>query len=272
MNQFNYSTSITGIRNLELVQNPSSPLLVDDLMRFQHYIQEKVSFAASTKRIHVSRIRQLIRFLKNTSPDLTIESYPAAVTEFINFAMENLGLRASSINNFQKTFRLYGNFANIQITRRRIAPEKILRKRLTGEEEARLLETAGSANSCRNRILFLLFLRTDLRLHECVNLELRQLYLDDRVPNISVMRQGKQTQIVMGQDVVDAMENWLAERALSSSARNSTYVFFGPGGKNLTTSAIDSCVRKVGWRAHLDVSVRVLSYTGRTKRMYVGAI
>lgn len=264
MNQWNYSPTTSPSFQVVPETTPAKTL-VEDLIRFQNHVEDSATFAASTKRIHISRIRQLVLFIQERKVVPSVQQFPGVVGEFMAFAREELTLKANSINNLHKTFRLYSKFANLPVANGRVKAEKIERRRLTLEEEVRYLDCARTHSSPRTVILSLLFLRTDIRLHECVSLEMSQVCLDAQTPHLQVTRGGREMTINLSSEVVDSMRIWLAERANSANA-TSKYVFCGPGGNCLTTSAIDSSLRKIGWRSHLDLSARILTYTGRARR------
>ncbi len=278
MTQCNYSNS-TSPAKLEVVDNPqhvsttglckpsTGRWLIDSLLNFQSTIENTKTFASSTRRIHVSRIRQLILFLEEQKREPPLEEFPEVVGEFITFATEILELKSTSISNLYKTFRLFANSANVPITPAGIKSSKVKRRTLSLEEEERFVESARSSKSVRNTVLSLLFLHTDVRLHECVHLQMSDLFLDENPESIRVNRCGRDQFIPLTNELVDALQQWFVERRVIPASADLPFVFLSQSGNNLTTSAIDSSLRKIGWRSQIDISVRVLVNTGRARRI-----
>jgi integrase len=241
---------------LNAIAQPA-PQDIDDL--FEKYMDwlEVQKFAAGTKRIYLSKTRKLIHHWKTKCPSLRIDQL---TDSFLSHLRDVDRAQASTINGFITTIEQLSRCAGV--TRPAVIREKSERKRqlncLSAEDYNRFCSTVSSAGSVRDVLIVQLFLYSGLRPSEC-----RMLKLSDVSPNLmSITVQGRRSPraIMMTVRQSQVLAEWLGVREASQQS-HSPFLFPSPTGQSLSPGAIDLIVRKLGWRARIVVSARLLRNT-----------
>jgi integrase/recombinase XerC len=138
--------------------------------------------------------------------------------------------------------------------------KKRLPETLDADQMARLLDfRADDSLSARDKAMMELFYSSGLRLSELVGLDLSSLDLKDRT--VRVLGKGNKTRIVpMGRHAIEALKNWLIERAalLRESAREPSRpdpLFVGRTGRVLSVRAVQ--LRVGTWARRQGLSMHV---------------
>lgn len=104
--------------------------------------------------------------------------------------------------------------------------------------------------ACRDKAIFELAYSSGLRVAELTGLQLSDLDLSHGLA--TVFGKGSKTRIVpVGRKAIEAIEHWLAYRALLAASGETT-VFVGKTGKRLTPRAVEA--RMAHWRIELGIA------------------
>ncbi|MBY0359508.1 MAG: tyrosine-type recombinase/integrase [Candidatus Obscuribacterales bacterium] len=230
------------------------------LIQFQDWMRT-TQLKPSTRRVYISRLRQLVAFIEANPTES--DDFASVANAYLAFAKQENTLKANTVNNMITMFRLIAKVIDDRAVHfEREASEEQSRSGLTAEEQALYLAAAARGHSSRDLLLALIFLKTNIRLGEAMNIKISDLIWElDGVKVRIDGRSGKRIEI-LDVTICRAMRNWLSERSELKSAANSEYLFPGQtiGGK-ITGSSMDTALRKIGWRAGLSVSARLLRNT-----------
>lgn len=215
----------------------------------------------STRRVYISRLRQFNRFIELQEEGASADFMETAKV-FIRFSKTESMLKQNSVNNFLTMFRLMAKIGQLSPS----AFEKQIyadaeKTVLSPAEQEAFLTAASRGRSSRNRLLALIFLRTNIRLGESINIKVSDLRREEDTMKICVDgRTGMRIEI-LDKQVCETIEKWLHERSLSKLGADSEYLFYGADGGPIYTTAMDAALRRTGWQAGLNVSARVLRNT-----------
>lgn len=236
---------------------PTTEQDIDELFEKYRDWLEVQKFSAGTKRIYLSKTRKLIQHWKTECPSLRIDQL---TDSFLSHLRDVDRAQTSTINGFITTIEQLSRCAGV--TRPAVVREKSDRQRklscLSTEEYSDFCATVSLSNCVRDVLIVQLFLHSGLRLSEC-----RRLQLSDLSPNllsITIPNRRAQRVILLTACQTQLMTQWLAIRNESPQV-SSPFVFPSPTGQCLSPGAIDLIVRKLGWRARLAVSARLLRNT-----------
>ncbi len=237
---------------------PSSKL-IDQLLAAQQVVEASPQYTDSSRRIYLSRLRQFVQYLAEKNMDPPVTEFQHRVCEFIDTCRTSLQWKTTTVNNFIRTFRAYARILHQPYVRTLETESDIRRSYLSTTDEIRLLETARARPSCRETLLCLLFLRTPIGLSDCTNIKLDDLQqTSEGQIQLTVRNRYREQTQTLSPDLATALKNWLSERDSTECSADSPYLFLGPKGDKLTTSAIDIMLRKTGWRAGLNLSTQTL--------------
>jgi integrase/recombinase XerC len=148
--------------------------------------------------------------------------------------------RLSSLRSFYNyLLREGGATGNPAIEVRAPKTKKRLPATLDADQMARLLDfRADDSLSARDKAIMELFYSSGLRVSELVNLDLGAIDLKDKT--VRVLGKGNKTRIVpMGRYAIDALNQWLIQRAAFTRETSPTQaLFLGKSGRSLTVRAV----------------------------------
>lgn len=243
------------------------PELIDHLIAAQMTIEESSQYSNSSKRIFLSRLRQFVQYVAEQNIHASLNDYQHIALEFIEYSRKKLNWKSTTVNNFTRTFRAYARILSVPFEKGMEAETDVSRTLLSLEHEQRLLHQCRTKTSQRETLLCLLFLHTTIGLTEATEIKMDDfsiLEADSALLRIKKRHQGVRV-ATLNQELTEALTVWLAERNKLEAAETSPYLFFGPRGDKLTTSAVDIMIRKTGWRAGLNLSVQTLRNTRKKK-------
>lgn len=236
------------------------------ILRFRSWLA-LTPLKPSTRRIYVSRLKQLTRFIEGSEymPSVEEDNLENLAKTYISFIKEEYLLKPHSINNFVALFRLMAKVAGIKDFNLETHAFNVAeRTTISKAEEEQLIAAAKSGNSSRDLLLVFLFLKTSVRPGEVVKIRVSDLAWE--ASGLEILIQGRYGQRIerLSEAVREALQAWLLERSRAKFGVNSEYLFYGATGGKITGSAIDAALRKIGWRAGLNVCARMLKNTYTT--------
>lgn len=240
--------------------------LLVDLRLFEQRLAD-AGVKASTRRVYVSRVRQILAFVRDEYP---VQDKPRDLKDLLLAFLANARskglMKPGTINNFISTFRLFSMTSGYRLDD--IPAEKLTRiaslnarTYLSPADQDELIKQARSGKSARNTALVLLFLRSRIKIGECARLLVSDLVWGDATLKIRISSDTREQYEPVSAELASALQTWLLERDRLPSAVDSPYLFPGLYGNKITTSAIDAALRKLGWQVNLNVCSRVLRNT-----------
>ncbi len=170
-------------------------------------------------------------------------------------APRSIQRRLSAIRTFYEyLLRENGSTRNPALAVQAPKTKRRLPNTLDADQMARLLEfRVDDSLSTRDKAIMELFYSSGLRLCELVALDLTALDLKDRT--VRVDGKGGKTRILpVGRFAVDALRQWLNERA-AFAAEHQPAVFISRGGRRLTPRAVqlrvETWARRMGLAMHV---------------------
>lgn len=200
----------------------------------------RAPFKDETERDHI--LKDYKRFLKQkhkASPN-TVNAALAAADHFYQF----LGLPKTKV-------------------KREDLPAEAPRA-LSKAEQQKVLRAAERARRAKDRAVVTLLLYTGIRISECADLNLYDVYAQGRKNRIIVRngKGGRYREIPLNGDSCAAIQAWLQERAKKFDRKETEQaLFINQQGRRISTSALDLIVRKVGQDAGIELSAHVLRHT-----------
>ncbi|MDP9083098.1 MAG: tyrosine recombinase XerC [Pseudomonadota bacterium] len=178
-------------------------------------------------------------------------------------ALHGAGLNPRSIQRRLSAVRTFFEFLmreglaqrNPALDARAPKAKKRLPVTLDADQMGRLLAfRVADSLSARDKAIMELFYSSGLRLAELVSLDLGAIDLRDRT--VRVLGKGNKTRIVpMGRQAVEALEQWLLERADIVGSRGEEALFVGGSARRLTSRAVqlrvDTWARRQGIAMHV---------------------
>lgn len=224
------------------------------------------SLKESTRRVYLSRVRQFAVFLKvrlpNSNPE--IKEFPMIFREFIAHGQAELGFKAATINNFLSTFRLFARRTGQLLEGVEYQTDTMQdRRHLTREERERYFAAARAGKSMRDSVYALLFLTTNITIGESVNLKVTDLIWEGDDLKLRIENGTRSRLETLGSELKNSMLIWLLERQSLPGGTYSEYLLCGISVRKLSTTSVDAVLRKIGWKAGLNVCSRVLRNTYR---------
>lgn len=246
--------------------------LLAEVSEFESWVRFSDSLKASTKRVYLSRLRQFNKFLAENHyfAGEAEMAFSDVVKLFIGECMESGYFKPLTVRNWIAMFRAMARFHGRSPYE--IAPEafqldlSIDRARLTPEEKERLLHETRQSGSSRDMVILLMFLTTGVRLREIVSMRMADIQWSDSTVRIRVVA-GRSTRYeLVNDELKQALQTWFGERSRLSPGNRSEYLLFNADGNRLCTGAIDAALRKLGWRARVNICSRVLRNTRLEER------
>ncbi len=241
--------------------------LKSGLLLYLDYLQA-APVKDNTRRSYTSRIRTLIQFLDveyARVPEPNQDRLAEILQDFIARARSTDSLGESTIQSFFYTFKVVALHLNTNLNG--LAPEhgssnqnKKSRRYLDAEQVQALLREARMPRSTRKLALVLLFLTTSTKIGECTSLQVSDLRLRENRLYLRLTRQGTDYHVAVTSELQESLQSWLQERTNMPQAQ-SPYLFFGQDGNRISTEAIATTLRKIGWQAGLNISSQVLRNT-----------
>jgi integrase/recombinase XerC len=179
----------------------------------------------------------------------------AAAEHAAGLAPRSIQRRLSAVRSFYQFLQREGCCrANPAREVRAPKSKKRLPATLDADQMGRLLEfRVDDTLSARDKAIMELFYSSGLRLRELTSLNLPDLDLKDRT--VRIHGKGGKTRIVpIGRFARNALEHWLAERALLPKLEGAA-VFVGRGGRRLTPRAVQ--LRVNTWAERTGLSMHV---------------
>lgn len=216
----------------------------------------------STRRVYASRLRQLAQFMhasgyaEDSHMDLNV-----LARDFVSVLQSEYMLKPRSINNFLALFRLIARVTGQSFNELNEIPVPgACAKTLTPEEQERFLQSAFK-RCRRDRLLAYIFLKTNIRIGECVNIRVSDLKFESDHLKVLIRGRAGERSERLPDELNNLVHDWLMERERSFVGSQSEYLFFGPTGQRITTTSVDMVLRKIGYDARLEVCARVLRQT-----------
>ncbi len=220
------------------------------------------SMAAHTQRAYVSRVRKFLSYVAEqgaNSNQMDGTAWHEQVSGYINFLKTVEESSQNTVNNVITAVEKYVEFLGADMPRMtRESWPKSTPRPLSDDEERRFVEAIYRHRSAKDRAIAFILLYTGIKIGECVGLNMDDVLL--AADTGRVMVKGSRV-IPLNAPTRRALYEWLAERRRRFGESEDQAVFLNPMGKRISTVGVDCIVRKIGHRAHLNLSAQVLRDT-----------
>lgn len=246
-----------------MVMNVLPQDLSNTIIEYEKRLQEK-EFSSHTKRAYVSRNKKFLSYLFEQEGVANLESQPAQewprmISGYREFLKSQQEASLNSINNSLTAIEDLFNSIGIDTGKvDREAWPKTAPKVLTQQEQELFLNATYRAKSSKDKAIVLLLMFTGIKIGECAALDVDDIFITAHTGRITV----KDGRIVPLNSVARrALIQWLIDRHKKFGDKADRAVFLNPQGKRISTVGIDLIVRKIGHKAHLNLSAQVLRDT-----------
>lgn len=232
------------------------------IMNYEQGLNSK-EFSAHTKRAYVSRNKKFLSYLCDeegiTSMTELDRAWSGVINGYREFLKNEHQASLNSINNSLTAIEDLFTFAGIDMGRvEREAWPKSTPRCLTQHEQEMFLNAVYRTKSSKDKAIVLLLLYTGIKIGECAALDVSDIYISAHTGRITV----KDGRIIPLNTVARrALIQWLIDRHKKFGEHADKAVFLNPQGKRISTVGIDLIVRKIGHKAHLNLSAQVLRDT-----------
>ncbi len=216
-----------------------------------------------TKRSYRSRVKPFLEFLhgKRLLGLLLVsrDTQEEAVALYIGHLKNMQQHESGSVNNVLTAVDHFYRCLGIAPTR--IKRESVRRrvKPITREEQQHLLAVLQERNIVRDTALLLLVMSAGLHLRECAALNLDDICLEPELAIRLVSKSGIVSVIkIENPELVEVLKRLMIE---GKGLPPGTPLFLTNKGERLSHAGIDYIVRRIGWTAHLELSVQRLRHT-----------
>jgi integrase/recombinase XerC len=238
--------------------------------RFSSHLTHERRMSGHTVAAYLRDLRELERFCDkrkiarwNALDNALVRTF-AASEHAAGLAARSIQRRLSAVRTFYEfLLREGGCDSNPGEDVRAPKTKKRLPTTLDADQMGRLLAfRAEDSLSARDKAMMELFYSSGLRLSELVGLDLSSLDLADRT--VRVLGKGAKSRVLpIGRFAVEALRQWLAERALlvgsgagpRPGADLASPVFVGRGGRRLSARAVQ--LRIAGWARRQGLGVHL---------------
>ena len=233
------------------------------VIEYEQRLQEK-DFSAHTKRAYVSRNKKFLSSLYEQEGMANIDSEPGkswseVINNYREFLKNDHQASLNSINN--SLTAIEDLFQCLDIDPGKIEREawpKSTPKCLTQGEQEQFLNAIYKSKSSKDKAIVLLLLFTGIKIGECASLDVDDVFITAHTGRITV----KDGRIIPLNTVARrALVQWLIDRHKKFGDAADRALFLNPQGKRISTVGIDLIVRKIGHKAHLNLSAQVLRDT-----------
>jgi site-specific recombinase XerD len=231
---------------------------------------EKQPLSDHSKRAYRSRLNHFLGFLgsadedyRNPFKDETERDY--ILKDYKRFLKQKTMASPNTVNAALAAADHFYQFLGLPKTKvkREDLPAEAPRA-LTKNEQKKLIRAAEFARRAKDRAVVTLLLYTGIRISECADLNLEDVYAQGRKTRIIVRngKGGRYREIPLNGDACVAILAWLQERAQKFADRETDpALFINQQGGRMSTSALDLIIRKIGQYAGIELSAHVLRHT-----------
>ena len=249
--------------------------------RYEKYLSwlKRQPLSEQTRRAYRSRINHFLGFLGSSGEDIRVlaqndrerahvlREYKKHLKAELKSSPNTVNAYLTAIDNF---FQFQGA-APIEIAREDLPQEAPLA--LSKDEQKRFLRAISACKRSKDRAVGLLFFYSGIRISECKNLNLDDIYIAGRKHRI-IVRSGKgerYREIPLHPEARISLRDWIQERTNKFEGKETDEaLFLNPQGRRLSTASLDLIVRKIGESCGLSLSAHVLRHTFLTNLIRKG--
>jgi site-specific recombinase XerD len=244
---------------------------MNQLLNFESWLEEHAK-SSQTKRMYSSHVRKFLSFVNPDNRDFVWlasndQLFKQSIIRYMEYITNALGLKPSTVNAHLTAIDNFCTFLGLQ-------PADVKRKSytidrptaMTEQEQEQFLRALESCKYARDRAMALLFLYTGIRLRECVALNISDIKITELSGSVSINtvhshHEVRRRTLPLNPPARQAMMEWLAKREQRFGKHAEEALFIESHGHRLTPAAIDFVLRKIGLKAKLVLSARLLRNT-----------
>ena len=231
---------------------------------------EKQPLSDHSKRAYRSRLNHFLGFLGSSDEDYKAPFKDETERDYIlkdykRFLKQKHKASPNTVNAALAAADHFYQFLGLSKTKvkREDLPAEAPRA-LSKNEQKKLIRAAECARRAKDRAVVTLLLYTGIRISECADLNLDDIYAQGRKNRIIVRngKGGRYREIPLNSEACEAIQAWLQERAKKFDGKETDpALFINQQGSRMSTSALDLIVRKVGQDAGVELSAHRLRHT-----------
>lgn len=239
------------------------------LEKYQHWLFTQ-PISQNTRRTYTTRVHQFCTFLyegtsahygdplrEENARDFAVRDFKTHLLTSKKFSPASVNLSLAALDQF---FRFLG-LSPARCSREETA--QLAPHALSPSEQKHLLRVLKVSASPRDRAIVLLLLYTGIRIGECVALNLEDISLSMRLPQLKI-RSGKGNsyrEIPIGGQLREVLQEWLHVRNKQIKGDEVKALFLNKKGTRMTDRAVDLRLRKLAAQAELTFSAHTLRHT-----------
>lgn len=239
------------------------PQLSELISNYNKHLGEK-QLSQHTKRAYLSRNKKFLSYLYESEGMISLSipdtfKWSEVIMRYKEHLKNEHQASHNSINNSLTAIEDLMNFSQIDIgTVERETWPKSTPKSLSKDEQERFVNAIFRTKSTKDKAIACLLLYTGIKIGECVSLDIDDIYITAHTGRITV----KDGRVVPLNTVARrAIVQWLIDRHKKFGETSQRALFLNPQGNRLSTVGVDLIVRKIGHKAHLNLSAQVLRDT-----------
>ena len=200
-------------------------------------------FTVATLRAYTSQIRAFFNFINKDPKEITEHD----IKSYMVYMISDKNLKASSVNLGLSSLRFYFGEMLKKNLFTDIKPPKIEKKIPTVLTKYEIKKMIDSMKNVKHRLLIETLYSSGLRVSECVNLEIDELNLDEKIGKVKLGKGNKDRLFILSDKVVSLIKTYLKSRKIDSK-----YLFCGVSGKALSVRMAQKIVKHAAVNAGIN--------------------
>ncbi|MFA7340418.1 MAG: tyrosine-type recombinase/integrase [Candidatus Obscuribacterales bacterium] len=228
----------------------------------------KQLLSANSCRNYVSRIVAFIEFLKESKedyPPLSAATKDLPVRDLRLHLKKTAKLKPATLNSYLSAIDNFYGFLEIGTSKvKRDEMPQEAPQALSARDQKKFLRAVELTKRVKDRAIATLLFYTGMRLSECTDLELGDVFIIGRKTRAVIRsgKGGKYREVPLNSIVCSRLEEWLQERKKKYAGRSvATALFLNPQGNAMLPNSVYEIIRKIGRECALELSPHTLRHT-----------
>jgi integrase/recombinase XerC len=228
----------------------------------------KQLLSANSCRNYVSRIVAFIEFLKESKedyPPLSAATKDLPVRDLRLHLKKKAKLKPATLNSYLSAIDNFYGF--LEIGKSKVKRDEMPQEApqaLSAREQKKFLRAVELTKRVKDRAIATLLFYTGMRLSECTDLELGDVFIVGRKTRAVIRsgKGGKYREVPLNSIVCSRLEEWLQERKKKYAGRSiATALFLNPQGNAMLPNSVYEIIRKIGRECALELSPHTLRHS-----------
>ena len=233
---------------------------------YKRYLASQ-NLSSSCSRNYLSRLNAFLAFLKESSKNylpLSAATKNQPVAD-LKLHLEKNNLKAATINSYLSAIDSFYTFLGVGASNvSRDEPAQGVPRTLTKKEQKKFLQAIEVTRRVKDKAIASLLFHTGIRLSECSQLELSDVYIKGRNARVVIRDEEgrKNREIPLNAALCQTIGDWVIERQRKYAGKSvETQLFLNPQGNRMAPYPIYMIIRKIGQECGLELSPHMLRDT-----------